>query len=182
MKRKLFTHVCNYCNVSFQRNKKRVEGQNIFCSIDHSRLGQKRRSGKPYSLSKEYPSSKKCEVCNKLFLANNSQNLYCSGLCRYSARNARTKEKWKNRQVIGITFEKNTRYAVKLNLIEKVKTCPICSDSFTEMNIKSIHLDHNHKNGKVRGILCFRCNAGLGQFRDSIESLKAAIKYLEDHE
>ena len=182
MKRKLFTHICNYCNVSFQRDKKRVDGKNIFCSIEHARLGQEKKSGKPYSLSKEYPSNKKCKVCNKFFLANNSQSMYCSNLCRYSARNARTKEKWKNRQVVGIAFEKSTRYAVKLNLVEKVKNCPICNDSFKEMNIKIIHLDHNHKNGKVRGILCFRCNAGLGQFRDSIESLKAAIKYLEDHE
>ena len=179
MKRKLFTHVCDYCKVSFERDKKKVEGSHIFCSVEHARLGQKRKSGTPYSVSKKYPSSKLCQVCNNSYLAKTSQSVYCSDSCRYVARNARVKERWKNRQVVGITFEKGNKYHAKINLLEKVKNCPICKDSFVEMNIKNIHLDHNHVTGKVRGVLCFRCNAGLGQFKDSIENLRAAILYLE---
>ncbi|MGH2785637.1 MAG: endonuclease domain-containing protein [Actinomycetota bacterium] len=40
-------------------------------------------------------------------------------------------------------------------------------------------MDHNHETGKVRGILCFGCNGGLGQFLDNIESLRRAIEYVE---
>ncbi len=42
-----------------------------------------------------------------------------------------------------------------------------------------LHVDHNHKTGEVRGLLCKSCNHGLGNFRDNIAFLKNAIKYLD---
>jgi hypothetical protein len=53
--------------------------------------------------------------------------------------------------------------------------CPIC---ITELK-EEIHIDHDHLTGQVRGILCGKCNKGLGQFNDDIESLTNAIKYLK---
>jgi len=45
----------------------------------------------------------------------------------------------------------------------------------------SLHLDHDHESGQLRGILCFRCNNALGDFDDDLGLLRAAIRYLESY-
>jgi hypothetical protein len=55
--------------------------------------------------------------------------------------------------------------------------CAICSAAAPES--KSLDIDHNHQTSKVRGLLCRRCNVGIGIFEDNPELLKQAIQYLE---
>jgi len=53
--------------------------------------------------------------------------------------------------------------------------CAICGDPPGK---RGLHLDHDHLTGIVRGLLCHRCNFGIGLFRDSEELLMRAITYL----
>ena len=54
--------------------------------------------------------------------------------------------------------------------------CAICG--VKPDRLASLHLDHDHDTGHLRGILCVDCNHGLGKFRDDPELLVAATEYL----
>jgi len=58
--------------------------------------------------------------------------------------------------------------------------CWICGEKAGKGPGKKLHVDHNHKTGKVRGLLCSSCNGGLGSLHDSMELLKRAIEYLQE--
>ena len=41
-------------------------------------------------------------------------------------------------------------------------------------------IDHDHETGQARGLLCRRCNVGIGNLDDNVDRLKAAVRYLEN--
>lgn len=55
--------------------------------------------------------------------------------------------------------------------------CAICGAA-TNKNGKALFVDHCHDTGKVRGILCYRCNTGLGSFKDNAVLVAKAVSYL----
>lgn len=57
-------------------------------------------------------------------------------------------------------------------LLDQDKRCAICNTR------DYLVIDHCHATGKVRGLLCNKCNLGLGLFKDNVDSLQNAIKYL----
>lgn len=60
--------------------------------------------------------------------------------------------------------------------------CGICRRLLDPQRTRETQVDHDHRTGKVRGILCHRCNPALGQFDDRIELFEAAITYLKKHQ
>ncbi len=85
-------------------------------------------------------------------------------------------------------YRRKTKYGLSeedyQQLLEDCKgVCSICHQQETIKNaqgeIKKLAIDHCHMTNKVRGLLCDRCNVGLGCFKDSIKFLQNAINYLE---
>ena len=133
----------------------------------------------PKPLSEFSPTSKykgkiqyrgDCKCCN----AKNRRDRYRIN----PAPSLAASKKWKLENPDRIKFtrilcEYNlTRKAYESLLTRQNNLCAICGRPF----IKS-HIDHDHKTGKVRGILCITCNTGLGKFNDSVELLYKAIRY-----
>lgn len=89
-----------------------------------------------------------------------------------SARRYRTKDKNRIKNVhlkcqYGITLADYNEMKISQN-----NKCLICN-----REVKLV-VDHCHTSGKVRGLLCYRCNSALGSFKDSVNILNNAIKYL----
>jgi Recombination endonuclease VII len=59
--------------------------------------------------------------------------------------------------------------------------CAICGTHTNPTRGRRMSLDHDHKTGKHRDILCSHCNVGLGNFHDEPARLRAAADYLERH-
>lgn len=59
--------------------------------------------------------------------------------------------------------------------------CAICKSHYTLEGYKSekLHVDHCHSTGKVRGLLCHKCNTALGLLKDNTQNLLNAIDYIK---
>ena len=125
---------------------------------------------------------KKWRSVNKLkiteYYKNKYQGDYKEKQKEYS-RNRRNapggKEKTKDSQL-------KTRYNLTLDehlemYIFQNGKCVICKQ---RIEYSKINTDHNHRTGKVRGLLCHLCNIGLGAFRDNSQILANAIEYLRE--
>lgn len=115
---------------------------------------------------------KKCRYCETLYTPQFPSHLYCSDEC---AANGVIQRHYKKSY--------NLSYKEVINLRnEQDNLCAICKTPGFMMNdrVKSaLNVDHDHKTGEVRGMLCHNCNRALGLFQDDISLLKAAINYLE---
>ena len=55
--------------------------------------------------------------------------------------------------------------------------CAICGKHQTQLK-KSLAVDHDHKTGQVRGLLCFDCNTGIGKLQDDEQLILNAARYI----
>lgn len=72
-----------------------------------------------------------------------------------------------------------TKESYDVLLLKQHNACAICKQFFSKELYPCI--DHDHKTEKVRGLLCARCNYGLGDFKDNPKRLAAAIEYLLEY-
>ena len=137
---------------------------------------------------------KTCSTCKQVLGLNDfhknkampdglhSQCKTCNNKAR-SLHKKRFPEKAKNWRI------KNPHYTLKKNGVdvsaddfhklidEQNGLCAICGHKPLPKE-KRLSIDHDHKTNKVRGLLCSNCNAGLGMFKDDIDFLNSAIRYL----
>ena len=130
-------------------------------------------------------TQKKCSKC-KLILPFSSfafdrknkdgYNYNCKKCYNKHVRDNYNPEKKKGhhlKTMYGIDLEQ-----YKIILESQNNSCAICETKTPGGNGNYFYVDHNHKTGQVRGLLCHRCNFLIGQALEDIDILKSSVKYL----
>lgn len=187
--------ICYTCNKEFPKRPGFIKkGVKNFCSV-------KCRDNYSFKIHITDDGYKICRLCNKKIpiveFSKRKENIdgYDSR-CKICSKKETKKRYHKNksdpefikRKRISSLFSAiKTKYGLTKDdyneLLNKQNgVCVICK----EVNNKEIKgtavnlaVDHCHKTGKIRGLLCNNCNSGLGFFKDNIELLNEAISYLK---
>jgi hypothetical protein len=85
----------------------------------------------------------------------------------------------RNRRAQGMIFAPGQTEESMLS--EQNGVCALCPREISLDVPRSLHVDHCHETGRVRGLLCHKCNPGLGQFEDDPERLERAAAYVRKH-
>lgn len=175
---------------SFNRNKARSTGRSNICRTCLRARQSKNRDKVSKEEAEEFLSDLnrkgnifKCSKCQESKLAGEFYYKRDRGSVYVNTTSCRecTKETQRFKS-FGIDSEEYGRM-----LKSQDNCCAICKihiDCYTKnsQNNKVFAVDHDHLTGKIRGLLCCRCNRGLGYFKDKIEFLENAISYLKGND
>ena len=135
-----------------------------------------------------------CKACadiyRKNYLLKNSEKIKAYNVAYDSLHPNRKSDYYLNTRLQRKNKRLQLEFGITLNdynfLSEQQNhLCAICGKPETEVQKgktpKTLSVDHNHSTNKVRGLLCQKCNKGIGMFLENIDILKSAITYLEKH-
>jgi Recombination endonuclease VII len=197
------TKECRDCGerkplTEFYRRKQSPDGFALYCrdcfGLRNARQYRKRRDAvgapvRPFVSKRDRPKLpegfKQCPDCGQVlpvdaFVRSKSKADGVGSYCK-SCLNARTRESRQRLHGGSRHYHLIRRYGIGADEVRTMleaqrQRCPICLAPITE---ETAHVDHDHKTGAVRALLCFNCNGGLGQFKDDPALLRRAASYLE---
>lgn len=122
-----------------------------------------------------------CKPCCKEYLGNryraNPEHFKKIQL-KYLKNNPQKRKSSILKHQFGITIE---QYDMMIKMQNGL--CAICEELETAKHqngiVKQLSVDHNHKSGKIRGLLCHRCNLSIGLLKEDRKIFINALKYLE---
>lgn len=133
---------------------------------------------------------KKCNICKiekpfEDFVKRSNRTSGRQPYCKV-CHNKNVRDKYSSKRMKDYDLKK--AYGIDLDeynrMFDKQKgKCKICNTHISEINKghkKCLCVDHCHDTKVIRGLLCDKCNRGLGLFSDDIDVLKSAINYLKD--
>lgn len=120
---------------------------------------------KPLKKRKRAVYIKICQLCRESNDVTGGNSLFCDNCIKTGARH-----KYRLFKKYGLTIQQFNEM-----LEDQGFGCAICTTELIFPNV-----DHCHKTGKVRGLLCSRCNSGLGIFQDNPNTLASALRYLDE--
>ena len=117
----------------------------------------------------------------------------CESIKEKNKRANRSSDKKKKDQQRDSVRKRFSKYGLSPQDFEKLLVsqnykCAICCHPIPDLQKKKgastndwAAVDHDHSTGRIRGLLCFWCNKGLGHFKDDCDLLLKALEYLSIH-
>lgn len=165
---------CKLCNTEFKAKKINQK----FCSLECQRLNNQRNwHSKNKNHVKRYREATKEQRNAARRKKYHGDKAYRKKLIanskKYREKNPATRKE----------HELKTKYGISIKILngmlsDQNNSCAICG--FKDDGNKAFFpfVDHCHTTNTVRGLLCTKCNFGIGQFNDNIKLLKKAMEYL----
>ncbi len=122
-------------------------------------------SHRAYQRAKRVGTERGCRTCGTSFVIDEPGRWYCSKACQRLYGQVRRH---------GLTVKE-----FRAMLARQANLCAICGGPWRGWNGRTAHIDHDHKTGRVRGLLCSPCNTAIGRFGDDPALLRRAADYLE---
>ena len=123
-----------------------------------------------------FKTSDKSRANNRRYYWNKGRNWRLRNKDRVNAKRRAGYRKWYLVRQYGITPEDYDRI-----LASQGNRCAICKTNDPQSRHSDgfrWHVDHCHKTNRVRGLLCFRCNVGIGHLGDDPLLVQSALDYL----
>ena len=126
---------------------------------------------------------KLCTKCNEVKeLSAFSESKSEKGYKQYRCRDCNKRYREGRKEIIR-DYQLKHRFGISLDEYKEMlknqnNSCKICN-SVCKTG-RSLAVDHNHKTGNIRGLLCAYCNRGIGLLHDDINLLEEAVKYLKN--
>lgn len=144
-----------------------------------------------------------CAVCDNDFLPDHSRRTTCGPECKKTLKQS-VRTAWFATEAGRLSNEMSAAarramyaanphkhreyhlralYKISIPEFEAMRTaqdgcCAICREVFS----RTPHIDHDHKTGAVRGLLCGACNVGVGGLKDNPERMEAAAAYIRERQ
>lgn len=104
-------------------------------------------------------------------------------VCRI-CRNAAVREIYARDPLYSKRNNLKSKYGLTLDqyyvmLMDQSNCCKICHTHKSKLKTV-LCVDHDHKTGKIRGLICHTCNRGIGLFKDNANMLRKAANYIEE--
>ena len=138
---------------------------------------------------------KPCKACSLIFEPSCGGNFYCKSCVVEVKRqkHAASQRTWRSANPALHAANKANhdlkRFGLTLDdyfsmLESQGGGCAVCRTKSPRGRgvTRPFAVDHCHRSGKVRALLCHRCNGALGMVSDSKETLHRLISYLQEHE
>jgi hypothetical protein len=166
-------HSPNQLKSNFQRN----------CPICHKEIFYNRE----FNYNRAAFLNSKCHLCKLKDKRNLNPEIYKDRCNKYKLKNKQKCKKYMDnwRKENGFTIRKwylKYHYGISTEdynklFIKQEGKCKICGKHQSELKVP-LCVDHCHHTNMVRGLLCTKCNAGLGNYNDDIILFQNAVNYL----